>query len=94
MQPRTLFQVSAAFLTMAGCTTARPPIERIRTVDVVTQVAAPCPLPADVRPMPAKPVETLPDDARAALAVVTRWALDLTSWGRVVEAQQSACSGL
>ncbi len=83
--------IMIATLALAACA-PRPPIERIRTVEVVTQVAAPCPLPADVRPMPAKPVETLPDDARTALAIVTRWALDLTSWGRVVEQQQVACS--
>lgn len=82
-----------ATLLLTACA-PRPPIERLRTVEVAVPIAAPCPLPADVRPMPRKPVETLPDDARAALAIVTSWALDLTTWGRMVEQQQAACSEL
>lgn len=78
-------------LALAGCTTPRA-VERVRTVEVAVPVHTPCPRPADVRPMPARPVGDLPTDARAALAVMTGWALDLWSWGRVVEQQQAACA--
>jgi hypothetical protein len=78
-------------LMLSACATPR---ERIRTVEVAVPVSAPCPRPADVVPMPPKPAGDLPGDAKAALAVMTVWALDLVIWGRMVEAQQAACSDL
>ena len=67
-------------------------IERIRTVEVRTPVAAPCPLPADVLPRPVKPSDTLPDDAVKALAIVTGYAVQLDAWADVVAGQVAACS--
>jgi hypothetical protein len=76
-------------LMLAACATPR---ERIRTVEVAVPVAASCPRPADVVPMPPKPAGDLPGDAKAALAVMTGWALDLWSYAKTAEAQIAACS--
>lgn len=67
-------------------------IERVKLVEVATPVAAPCPRPEDVRPMPAKPAGDLPQDARQALAVVMAWLVELVPWAEGVERQQAACS--
>jgi hypothetical protein len=69
-------------------------IERIKTVEVKVPVAAPCPLPADVVPRPAKVPFALPDDAVSALAIVTKHALAQDQWGDVVERQIAACAGV
>lgn len=76
---------------LAGCATPRV-IERVRTVEVSVPVAAPCPRPVDVQPLPIRPAGDLPDDARTALAVMTGWALDLWAYATTAEAQISACS--
>lgn len=89
-QARTLFQIGAAFLTLSACSPRV--IERVKVVEVVRPVAAPCPLPADVVPRPAKTPATLPDDAVKALAIVTKHALAQDAWGDVVERQIAACS--
>jgi hypothetical protein len=78
-------------ILLAGCATPRV-IERVRTVEVAVPVAAPCPRPEDVRPLPTKPGGDLPEDARAALAVMTGWALDLWAYATTAEAQIAACS--
>lgn len=67
-------------------------IERVRTVQVLTPVAAPCPLPADVQPRPPKPATTLPDNAELALAMVMAHLVRLDAWADVVEGQVSECS--
>jgi hypothetical protein len=78
-------------ILLTGCATPRV-IERVRTVEVAVPVAAPCPRPADVQPLPIRPSGDLPDDARAALAVMTSWALDLWGYATTAEAQIAACS--
>ncbi len=67
-------------------------IERIKTVEVRVPVAAPCPSPEDVRPLPTKPAGELPDDARQASAVMARWLTDLWPWAQAADAQIRACS--
>lgn len=85
--------IFASTILLSSCAAPRV-IERVKTVEVVKPVAAPCPRPEDVRPMPAKPAGDLPADARQALAVVMGWALDLATWGRGAEGQQQACSAI
>ena len=80
-----------AALLLSGCAAPRV-IERVRTVEVRTPVAAPCPLPADVLPRPVKPSDPLPDDAVKALAIVTGYAVQLDAWADVVAGQVAACS--
>ena len=89
-QALTLCQIGAAFLILASCSPRV--IERIRTVPVLTPVAAPCPLPADVQPRPVKPTTTLPDNAELALAMVMAHLVRLDAWADVVEGQQRECS--
>lgn len=67
-------------------------IERIKTVEILTPVAAPCPLPADVQPRPVKSAAALPDNAELALAMVMAHLVRLDAWADVVEGQQLACS--
>lgn len=78
-------------ILLTGCATPRV-IERVRTVEVSVPVAAPCPRPENVRALPTKPGGDLPEDARAALAVMTSWALDLWGYATTAEAQIAACS--
>ena len=89
-QARTLLQIGGVFLTLAACSPRV--IERIKTVEIVRPVAAPCPLPADVVPRPAKPSAPLPDDAVRALAIVTGQLVLERAWGDVTERQVAACS--
>jgi hypothetical protein len=79
-----------AGLALASC--SPKVIERIRTVEVLTPVAAPCPLPADVQPRPGKPSVALPDNAELALAMVMAHLVRLDAWADVVEGQVGACS--
>lgn len=78
-------------ILLTGCATPRV-IERVRTVEVMVPVVAPCPRSADVQPLPIRPSGDLPVDARAALAVMTSWALDLWGYATTAEAQIAVCS--
>ena len=88
-QARTLCQIGAVFLTLAGCTRT---IERVKTVPYAVSVAAPCPKPADVRPLPGKPYDKLSSDARTAAAQMGRWLADLWPWAQGAAGQIKACS--
>lgn len=90
-QARTLCQIGAVFLTLTACTRT---VERIKPVPYAVPVAAPCPKPADVQPLPAKPDAPLPDDANAALAFVLRWVADLWPWAQGASAQLASCSSI
>jgi hypothetical protein len=85
--------IIASAILLSSCGTPRV-IERVKIVHVNVPVAAPCPLPEDVRKMPAKPAGELPADARQALAVALGWLAELIPWGEAVQDQQAVCSSV
>jgi hypothetical protein len=80
----------AIALLLTACATPR---ERIRTVDVKVPVAVRCVEPSDLRPMPPKPIASLPTDERRALSVALDWLADLIPWAVEAEGQLKACAG-
>jgi len=77
-------------LLLTACATPR---ERIRRVDVAIPVAVRCVEPSDLRPMPPKPMASLPTDERRALSVALDWLADLVPWATEAEGQLKACAG-
>ena len=77
-------------LLLTACATPR---ERIKTVEVAIPVAVRCVEPFDLRPMPPKPVASLPTDERRALSVALDWLADLVPWAVTAEGQLGACAG-
>lgn len=83
--------IAIAALTLAACATPR---ERIRTVEIRTPVPVACIDPADLKPMPPKPVETLPNDPVAALATAVSWLADLVPWAFEADGRLRACAAV
>jgi hypothetical protein len=89
---KPLSQIAAAFLTLA-LTACATPRERVRTVYVQTPVAVRCVELSVLRPMPPKPVASLPTDERRALSVALDWLADLVPWAVEADGQLRACAG-
>jgi hypothetical protein len=77
-------------LLLTACATPR---ERIRTVEVKVPVAVRCVKAGDLKPLPPKPVATLPADERLALAVALDWLASLWPWAVEAEGQLKGCVG-
>jgi hypothetical protein len=89
---KPLNHIALAFLTLT-LTACAAPRERVRTVYVQTPVAVRCVEPSDLRPMPPKPMASLPTDERRALSVALDWLADLVPWAVTAEGQLKACAG-
>lgn len=80
----------ALALLLTACATPR---ERIRTVEIKVPVAVRCVEAGDLKPLPPKPVATLPADERLALAAALDWLARLWPWAVEAEGQIRACAG-
>jgi hypothetical protein len=76
-------------LLLTACATPR---ERVRTVSISIPVQVRCVEPSDLRPMPPKPVASLPTDERRALSVALDWLADLVPWATEASGILKACS--
>ena len=77
-------------LLLTACATPR---ERIKTVHVSIPVAVRCIEAGDLKPLPPKPVATLPADERLALAVALDWLAVLWPWAVEASGKLEACAG-
>jgi hypothetical protein len=89
---KTLNHLALAFLTLA-VTACAAPRERIRTVSISIPVQVRCVEPSDLRPMPPKPMASLPTDEGRALSVALDWLADFVPWAVEAEGQLKACVG-
>jgi len=87
-----LNQVALVFLTLA-LTACGPKRVEVRTVQVKVPVAVRCVEPADLKPLPPKPVAELPNDAALAMQTMALWLADLWPWAVEAEGQLRACAG-
>jgi hypothetical protein len=85
-----IIPLAVAFVLLGGCASPR---ERIKVTRVSIPVAVRCVEPTDLRPMPPKPVASLPTDERRALSVALDWLADLVPWAVEAEGQLKACAG-
>jgi len=89
MRANTHILLLCAF-ALTSCATPR---ERIRTVEVKVPVAVRCVEPGEVKPLPPKPMQRLPDDPVQALAVAVSWLADLWPWAVEAEGRLKGCAG-
>jgi len=80
----------ALALLLTACATPR---ERIRTVEIKVPVISRCVKAGDLKPLPPKPVATLPADERLALAVALDWLAALWPWAVTADGQLKGCAG-
>jgi len=90
MRRTPLASLAGCALLLTACSTPR---ERIRTVEVKVPVISRCVEAGDLKPLPQKPVATLPADERLALAVALDWLARLYPWAVEAEGQLRACVG-
>jgi hypothetical protein len=87
---RSVICVAALALALTAC---GPKRVEVRTVRVNVPVAVRCVEPADLKPLPPKPVAELPNDAALAMQTMALWLADLWPWAVEAEGQLRACAG-